>query len=299
MEFRAPGVYPANITARGDDGKVDLKRTQEVVRFLFSKGVDGLHVCGTTGEFASLGIVERKAVAEACIEASEGRGTIMIHVGSVSTADCCELAVHATQAGAHAVSSVPPYYYPQSREGVMRHYRRIAEAAGIPMVVYDNPSTTGFTVDVEMIRELASEGLVQGIKLARQDMYSLALLAEIDGLNLYPVETFYVAGMATAPLTGTIGSVGNWIPEAFVGMKRNFEAGNIERAAYLQRLICLLFEAYTFEEIQVTKALVEYRGIPCGITWEPLRPITDDAKKALFRAIDSFDLDFDDLARVK
>lgn len=299
MEFNAPGVFPANITARTDDGKVDLKQTQEVVRFLFSKGVDGLHVCGTTGEFASFKIEDRKAVAQACIEAAEGRGTIMIHVGAVSTADSCELAVHAVKAGAQAVSSVPPFYYPQSREGVMRHYTRIAEAAGIPLVIYDNPSTTGFTVDVEMVRELTDKDQVHGIKIARQDMYYLARLAEIKGLNIYPVETFYVAGMATAPLCGTIGSMGNWIPEAFVGMKRNFEAGNIARAGYLQRLICLLYEAYTFEEMQVTKTLVEYRGIPCGITWDPLRPITDEAKKALLRAIDSFNLDFEDLATVQ
>ena len=299
MVFNAPGVFPANITARRDDGKVDIEGTQEVVRFLFSKGVDGLHVCGSTGEFASLGVEDRKAVAEACIEAAEGRGIIIVHVGAISTADSCELAAHAVEAGAQAVSSVPPFYYPQSREGVMRHYTRIAEAAGVPLVIYDNPSTTGFTVDVEMVRELAEKDQVHGIKLARQDMTALARLAEIKGLNLYPVETFYVGGMATAPLCGTIGSVGNWIPEAFVGMKRNFEAGNISRAAYLQRLVCRLLEAYNFEEIQVTKALVEYRGIPCGTTWDPLRPITEEAKKALFRAIESFNLDFDDLATVK
>ncbi len=299
MDFNAPGVFPANVTARMDDGKVDLKQSQEVVRFLFSKGVDGLHVCGSTGEFASLRIEDRKAVAEACIEAAEGRGTIMIHVGAVSTADSCELAAHAAKAGADAVSSVPPFYYPQSREGVIRHYTRIAEAAEIPLVIYDNPSTTGFTVGVEMIRELAGKDQVHGIKLARQDMTALAQMGEIKGLNVYPVETFYVGGMATAPLCGTIGSMGNWIPEAFVGMKRNFDAGNIARAGHLQRLICLVIEAYTFEEIQVTKALVEYRGIPCGITWDPLRPITDEAKKVLFQAIDSLNLDFDDLATVK
>jgi len=67
MVFNAPGVFPANITARRDDGKVDIEGTQEVVRFLFSKGVDGLHVCGSTGEFASLGVEDRKAVAEACM----------------------------------------------------------------------------------------------------------------------------------------------------------------------------------------------------------------------------------------
>ena len=301
MKFEATGVFPANVTAKGPDGKIDLKQTKAVVGFLYSKGVDGLHVCGTTGEFATLTVNDRKAVAEASIEAANGRGTIMIQVGAVPTADSCELAKHAAQAGADAVSSVPPFYYPTTKESVLNHYRRISDASGLPVIIYDNPHTTGFTVTVEIAQELAEGGYVHGIKLARQDMWSLARLGNINKgeFIVYPVETFYLAGLATAPIAGTIGSMGNWIPEAFVGIKRNFEAGNIKRAAELQRLVCELINVYVYEEMACTKALVEYRGVSCGEPWEPLLPLTKEQRESLYKRIENFELDFDSLAEVK
>jgi len=301
MEFSATGVFPANVTAQDAAGNIDLKQTAAVVEFLYSKGVDGLHTCGTTGEFATLTVDQRKAVAETCIEAANGRGTVIIQVGAVATAHSVELAKHAAKAGADVISSVPPFYYHATRESAVNHYTRISEASGLPTIIYDNPSTTGFTMTFDIAEELAEKGLVHGIKLARHDMYFLARVANLNGgqFVVYPVETFYVAGMATAPVAGTIGSVSNWIPEAFVGMKRNFAAGNIKRAAYLQRLICELYNAYTCEEIQATKALVRYRGVECGQTWEPLIPVSDAEIKKLYKSIDAFNLDFDDLAELK
>ena len=300
MDFAATGVYPANVTARADYGKVDLQQTREVVEFLYAKGVDGLHVCGTTGEFATLTVDERKAVAEASIATANGRGMIMVQVGAVDTRDSVELAKHAAKSGANAISSVPPYYYPVTKKSVINHYRRIAEAGGLPVVIYDNPTTTGFTVTVEIAEQLAQEGCAHGIKLARQDMYSLARLSEINDNQfvVYPVETFYLAALATANVVGTIGSMSNWIPEAFVGIKRNFEAGNIGRSAHLQRLVCQLINVYAADEIPATKALLAHRGVPCGTTWEPLLPLEETATQALYEAIDAFDIDYDDLARV-
>jgi len=300
MEFNATGVFPANVTAKGPDGKIDFDQTAAVVEFLYSKGVDGLHACGSTGEFPVMTVEERKAVAETCIQAANGRGTVMMHVGAVSTEDSRKLARHAAEAGAQAISSVPPYYYGITPESALNHYRSIAQASGLPVVIYDNPGTTGFTVAYELAKELGEEGTVHGVKLARHDMYTLAREANINKgkFIIYPVETLYLAGLATAPTAGTIGSMGNWIPEVFVGIKRNFEAGNIARAAELQRLVCELIAAYGAEEIACTKALVEYRGIPCGDPWEPLLPLTDQERHNLYQAIDAFQLDFDSLAKV-
>lgn len=302
MAFSKTGVLPANVTAKGADGKVDIKQTKAVAEFLFSKGVDGLHVCGTTGECMTLTVDERKAVLEACLEVGGDRGTIIAQVGAVATRDVCELARHAAKAGAHAVSSVPPFYYPTSIPIVMNHYRRISEASGLPVVIYDNPTTTGVTIEPDTARTLAEEDAVHGIKLARSNMYALARMAGInDGkFVIYPVETYYLAGLATAEIAGTIGSMGNWIPEAFVGIRRNFEAGNLKRAAQIQRLVCELYNGYGGrEEMACTKALVERRGISCGEPWEPLLPLSESEKNKLYASIDTFDLDFEALAQAQ
>ena len=179
-EFAARGVIPANVTPKRSDGQVAVELIKLLVDFLFSKGVDGLHVCGTTGEAMTLTVDERKVVLEECIKAAAGRGTIIAQVGAVATRDVCELARHAGKVGADVVSSVPPFYYPATVSTAVNHYRRIVEASNLPVIIYDNPHTTGFTVDPDMARELAEEGGVCGIKLARCDMYALARFAEIN-----------------------------------------------------------------------------------------------------------------------
>lgn len=301
MKFKAVGVMPAIVTPKSPDGKVALNLIEPIVNFLFSKGVDGLHVCGTTGEFATLTVNERKAVLEECIKAADGRGTIITQVGAVATRDVCELARHAAQVGSDAVSSVPPFYYPVTTPIIKNHYRRIAESSKLPVVIYDNPLTTGVTINPDTARELADEGTVHGIKVARADMYALARFAEINNgeFVMYPVETFYLSGLVTANIAGTIGSMSNWIPEIFVGIKRNFKAGNLKRAAKLQRLVCELINAYAGEEMACTKALLSSRGIPCGEPWEPLLPLTGKEKQNLLKAIDAFELQYDSLAEVK
>ena len=300
MSFDATGVMPAIVTPRKASGQVALERIKPIVDFLLSKGVDGLHVCGTTGEFATLTVDDRKRVLEECIKAAAGRGTIIAQVGAVATRDVCELAEHAGQVGADAVSSVPPFYYPVTVPIVMSHYRAIAESSRLPVVIYDNPLTTGVTVTPDVARELAQAGYVHGIKVARADMYALARFAEINNARfaVYPVETFYLSGLVTANVAGTIGSMGNWIPEVFVGIKLNFQRGNLGRAAELQRLVCELINAYPGEEMACTKALLARRGIPCGDPWRPLLPLTEQEKRALFKAIDSLVSDYESLAEV-
>jgi dihydrodipicolinate synthase/N-acetylneuraminate lyase len=294
------GIIPAIVTPKDSNGKVDLKQIKPIIDFLFSKGVDGLHVNGTTGEFASLRVEERKAILEECISATDGRGIIINQVGAVATRDVTALAEHSAMVGADAVSSVPPYYYPTTDAMILNHYRRISEASGLPVVIYDNPTTTGTTITPDIARILSDEDTVHGIKVARGDMYATARFATLNnsGFVIYPVETFYLSGLVMSDYAGTIGSMSNWIPEIFTGIKLNFLSGNIKRAAALQRLVCEIINAYTGDEIPCTKALVEYRGLRCGDTWEPMLPLNSDDKRKLYKSIESFILNFDELAEI-
>jgi N-acetylneuraminate lyase len=298
--FEAKGVLPAIVTPRNIKGEIDFEQIKPIVDFLFSKGVDGLHVNGTTGEFATLTVEERKSVLEECIQAAEGKGVIICQVGAAATRDVQELAEHAAKAGADAVSSVPPFYYPTTVDMIKNHYTRIAEASQLPVIIYDNPTTTGRTIEPDLARELCDKDIVHGIKVARPNMYATARFANLNETKfaIYPVETFYLSGLSISNNVGAIGSMSNWIPEIFVGIRKNFEAGNIGRAAQLQRLVCELINAYTGDEIPCTKALLEYRGLKCGDTWEPMLPMNREEKHKLIESIESFELDFDKLAEV-
>src|SRR3972149_6868911 len=127
MENNVKGVIPAVVTPIGEDGRVATGRIKPIVDFLFAKGVDGLFVCGTTGEGISLTVDERKMVLEKMIDAAAGRGKVIVHVGTVNVRDVYALAKHAGEAGADAVSSGPPVFFRLGIGEIKDHYRRIAD----------------------------------------------------------------------------------------------------------------------------------------------------------------------------
>ncbi|MBN1445908.1 MAG: dihydrodipicolinate synthase family protein [Candidatus Omnitrophica bacterium] len=299
MENTISGVMPAVITPRDDDGAVAVKQIQPLVDFLFSKGVDGLFVCGTTGEGISLTVEERKLVLENIIESAAGRGKIIAHVGAVSARDAYELAEHAGKAGADAVSSVPPFYYRLGLEEIKRHYGRIRDLSRRPVLIYDIPSATNVTLTPAMVTEMVEDGLVCGIKNPRAYLYDIDTLARLNNGRcvVFTGETQYASCLIAGYTAGTIGSVANWAPEFLVGIKKNVEAGNHSRACELQRFMLRVFAVYAAAEIAATKTLVGHRGIFCGDPWPPLRSLNSGEKQALCRAIDEFKLDYDALTR--
>ena len=296
----AHGIIPALVTPRSEDGGVAADLIKPIVDFVFSKGVDGLFICGSTGQGLSLTVEERKAVCQAAVAAAADRGPVIVHVSSISTREVCELSAHAAQAGAQALSSLPPFYYRLGLPEIKDHYRRIADVSGLPVFIYNIPRATNVPITPDMAAALAEDGLVCGIKIPNADMYTLSRLAGINPgkFTVFTGETHYLAGLANEITVGTIGSMSNWIPELFVGLKGNFQAGNLRRSAELQQLACRLFSTYGQEELASTKALLELRNLPCGDPWLPVRPLTAEKKRDLHQAIDSFALDFDELARI-
>ena len=294
MRSDVKGIIPAVITPRGKDGGVAVEHIGPMVDFLFSKEVDGLFVCGSTGQGVSLSLEERKEVAEAMVSATAGRGSVMIHVGGIATREVLELARHAGQIGAEAVSCVPPFYYPVGPAEIRDHYRRVADAAGVPVFIYNLPGPTNVPIGPDLAAALAEDGSVCGIKIPNATMFVLHQMARIqDGeFSVFTGETHLLAGLANGITVGTIGSMSNWIPELFVGLLRSFQAGNLARAAELQRLACKVFSSYGIREQASTRVLMESRGLKIGDPWLPVLGLTAGEKQTLLKKIQEFDLDF-------
>ncbi len=294
MKSDVKGIITAVLTPRAEDGNVDVERIAPLVDFLFSKQVDGLFVCGSTGQGVSLSLQERKTVAEAMTSATSGRGTIMIHVGAIATREVLDLARHAGQIGAQAVSCLPPFYYPVGPDEIRDHYRRVADAAGVPVFIYNLPGVTNVPISPELAAELAADGSVCGIKIPNAYMLLLHQMAQIqDGrFSVFTGETHLLAGLSNGITVGTIGSMSNWIPELFVGLLRNFQAGNLARAAELQRLACKIFSTYVTHEHPSTRVLAETRGLTVGQPWLPMLPLAGDQEQTLLKKIQAFDLDY-------
>ncbi|HXJ81888.1 MAG TPA: 4-hydroxy-tetrahydrodipicolinate synthase [Candidatus Methylomirabilis sp.] len=139
------------------NGDVDESKLRELVEFHVSQGTDGIVPCGTTGESPTLSHDEHKRVVEIVVEAARGRIPVIAGTGSNSTAEAIDLTAHAKKAGAVGALVVNPYYNRPTQEGLYRHFRAVAEAVDIPMLVYNIASRTAVNVETDTLARLVSD----------------------------------------------------------------------------------------------------------------------------------------------
>jgi len=149
------GVIPALVTPVTLDGEIAIKPLEKLLERLCSAGVDGMYVCGQTGEGLLQTVATRKTVAEVAVRSTPAGKCNIIHVGAHRPDDAVELARHARLIGAEAVSSLPPIGG-YSFEEVRGYYQRIAAAAELPVLVYYFPEVSGAIRTVEQILELCA-----------------------------------------------------------------------------------------------------------------------------------------------
>ncbi len=183
MPVNLGSILTAMVTPFGADGRVDEEAAVRVVNHLLDHGSDGLVVCGTTGEAATLTDEEHLgfiglAVREA--KASHPDATIVAGVGSNDTRHAVELTERATELGADALLSVNPYYNRPSRRGIIRHYEEVTRATNLPILLYNIPQRTASDLPNDLLAELAQLENIVGVKQANPDN-----LARIDGLQIY------------------------------------------------------------------------------------------------------------------
>ncbi len=168
------------VTPFDDAGRVDEAAAVQLMHHLVEHGSDGLVVCGTTGEAATLNDEEHLRVVELAVDEMGGRCTIVAGVGSNDTRHAVMLTARATELGADALLSVNPYYNRPSRRGIIRHYEEISRATDRPILLYNIPQRTGADMPNDLLAELAQLENVSGVKQSNP-----ANLAKIDGLQIY------------------------------------------------------------------------------------------------------------------
>ncbi len=139
------------------NGQVDEAKVRDLVDFHVSHGTDGIVPCGTTGESPTLTHDEHKRVVEAVVEAARGRIQVIAGTGSNSTAEAIDLTAHAKRAGATGALVVNPYYNRPTQDGLYRHFRAVAEAVDIPILVYNIASRTAVNVETDTLARLAKD----------------------------------------------------------------------------------------------------------------------------------------------
>lgn len=163
------GSIPALVTPFSGDC-VDEDSLRALVDWQIAEGSTGLVPCGTTGESATLTVAEQRRVIEVTVEAARGRVPVIAGCGSNSTAVAAQLMRAAREAGADAALVVVPYYNRPSQAGIAAHYRALAEACDLPILIYNVPSRTVASISVETLGELSRLPTIVGVKDATGDM---------------------------------------------------------------------------------------------------------------------------------
>lgn len=280
-QFEARGVIVPLLTPMDASGaELDEDALQGNVEWLLEKGVHGFMPCGTTGEAPLLSTRERKRILEVVVATTQSRVPIIAHVGAATTAETIELALHAAEVGADAISVVTPYYFALPDDALLEHYCRVADAVpAMALFLYNIPQNTNNWITRALAEAIVARcPSVVGIKDSSGDFDSLqSFVALRDG-------TFQVVCGSDALLhsaldAGAVAAVSgnaNVVPEIVVALYEAHVSGNAELARQQQSRLDRAREAMgSGGNLALLKAMAEWRGARMGTVRAPLAPVSE------------------------
>ncbi|HWB97396.1 MAG TPA: dihydrodipicolinate synthase family protein [Bryobacteraceae bacterium] len=285
------GVLPAVITAIRDD-TFDEPAFVALLEHLYRFPIDGLYVGGQTGEGLVLGMEARRRLTEAAIRHSPRGKAVIVHVGAMAVTDAIELARHAAECGAQAVSSLPPAG-PYSFGEVRRYYEELAAASPLPLFVYHFTAYSPAVTSAQHLDELCSIGNVAGLKFTDYDLFTLAHLKERGAVVYYGRDEMLAEGLL-AGADGAIGTFYNVVPGLATEIYRLARQGEWEQARPLQsRLRQLIRICAQVPMLSAVKTILGWQGVPCGPCLAPRLNLTAAQESWLREALESAGLDRD------
>jgi 4-hydroxy-tetrahydrodipicolinate synthase len=233
MEKRFQGVYPVVFTPLKADYAVDASALQKSLDHLIEKGVHGLLILGSNGESPYLTDAERREVITASAEVSKGRVPVVVGTTCMGTDQTLELGSFARKAGADALLSALPIYYPLEEEEVFHHYQVLSDELDMPILYYNFPLATNLTLSPEQIHRLSTIPNIRGVKESIADLSEVGALVELTRGKSFDVLSgtsinFFFALQSGAH--GVICPLANLIPETLVSLWDSFHKGEMKEA---------------------------------------------------------------------
>jgi 4-hydroxy-tetrahydrodipicolinate synthase len=276
------------------DGQLDEQGLIDLIEFHITNGTHGIVPCGTTGESATMSHDEHHRVVELTVKTVNGRVPVLAGSGSNSTSEAIDLTRHAKQAGADGALMVSPYYNKPSQEGLYHHYKAVAEAVDIPIILYNVPSRTSSNILPTTVARLAEIDNIVGIKEASGDLNQISEVirlcpedfALLSGDDFTSMPTVLVGG------TGLISVTSNVAPKDMSQMMEAALSGDLAKARQLHYKLFPLMQAMFYETNPVpAKKTLELMGkIKSGTPRLPLYPMNDETLARLKAALADYGL---------
>ncbi len=282
------GSIVALVTPMRDDGSVDYDALRRLIDWHVDEGTQCLAVVGTTGESPTVTVDEHCEIIRVAVEHARGRVPVMAGTGGNATAEAIELSRFALKVGADCTLSVVPYYNKPSQEGIYRHFKAIAEAVDIPMVLYNVPGRTVADMQPETVLRLANVPGIVGVKEASGDIVrAAALIRDVPpGFSIYSGNDDSAIALMLLGGHGTVSVTANVAPRAMQTLCTAALAGNTREAARLHLRLLNLHNALFVEPSPApTKWALERLG-RCGATVRlPILPLGEAGRAAVDAAL--------------
>ncbi len=284
------GSIVAIVTPMQVDGSIDYPSLDALVDWHIAEGTGAIAAVGTTGESATLDMDEHTAVIRRVIETARGRVPVIAGTGANSTREAIELTAASRAAGADACLLVTPYYNKPPQEGLYRHYRAVAEAVDVPIILYNVPGRTGCDMLPQTVARLASIPNIIGIKEAKGDLDRIGehLALRPEGFAVYSGDDGTACESMLMGGDGDVSVTANVAPKLMHQMCAAALAGDRARAMELDTLLAGLHKSLFVQPnpIPVKWALQAMNRIPEGIRLPlvPLDPICYGAVREALHA---------------
>jgi len=279
------GILPAHVTPMGPDGRLNEAAFREVMEFNIQAGVDGFWVAGGTGESVLLDDEENMRIAQIAADQNRGRVKNIMHVGAATTSRAVLLAENAARVGVEAICCVPPFFYRQSDDAIVEHYRAVGAAAELPLFLYNLPDSTGVEITPNLMKKI-QDGVPQlrGLKHSSPNMGNVRVFADM-GLEVLIGNCSLMLPALTIGASGCVDGPPNAAPELWVEIWNAYEAGDLPRAeAAQERASQLATVVREFGMHAGVKAVLSERlGIDCGEPRLPTPPLAPEIKAEVLR----------------
>ena len=283
------GSIVALVTPMTDSGDVDWRAFERLIDFHIENGTAALGLVGTTGEASTLSHTEHKEVIRFGVSHAGGRIPIMAGTGSNSTLEAVELTVAAAEAGADCALLVTPYYNRPTQEGLFQHFRAVAEAINLPIILYNVPSRTGCDLSDETILRLSHVENIVGLKDATGDVARGAALIQSlpEGFAVYSGDDGTTCELLEAGAKGCISVTANVAPAQMSELCRLVLSGDIDAGRVVDARLQPLHRALFLEPNPIpVKYALGYMGLIDPTMRLPLVPLSEEFEGGLIKAID-------------
>ncbi len=281
-------VITAMVTPFTDDGALDADGLATLATHLVDIGNDGLVVNGTTGEAPTTTDAEKARAVKIVCDAVGDRARVIAGVGTNDTAHSVELAKQAAAAGAHGLLAVTPYYNKPPQEGILRHFRTVADSTDLPVMLYDIPGRSAAEIATATLIQLAQHPRIVAVKDAKGDLAASARVLAATQLHWYSGDDVLNLPLLALGATGFVSVSGHFLAPALRAMRDAYLTGDIRTARDIHFSTLPITDAIFVTQAAMTvKGVLNRQGLPGGPVRGPLIAATDAQVDGVVAALEA------------